>query len=141
MEKFHKYLKCTLKKPCEKDPANWGKYIIQVLTSYRVTLNLATVETSFFFYGRDPNLALHQLLEPMQHFPGDPESGKLSLENHRLALTIAKKTLDENCFRNAQKTTDRKPPSFQLGHRVYFKNKQSGIWDLKMETWIQDCSY
>ena len=32
----------------------------------------------------------------MQHFPGDPDSGKLNLETHRLALAIAKKTLDEN---------------------------------------------
>ena len=46
-------------------------------------------------------------------------------------LAITKKTLDENCFRNAQKTTDRKPPSFQLGDRAYFKNKQPGKWDLK----------
>ena len=82
-------------------------------------------------YGRDPNLPLHQLLEPMQHFLGDPESRKLNLENHCLALAIVKKTLDENCFRNAQKTIDRKPPSLQLGDRVYFKNKQPGKWDLK----------
>ena len=26
---------------------------------------------------------------------------------------------------------DRKPPSFQLGDRVYFRNKQPGKWDLK----------
>ena len=52
----------------------------------------------------------------MQHFLGDPESGKLNLENHKLTLAIAKKTLDENCFRNAQKNTYRKPPSFQLGN-------------------------
>ena len=31
----------------------------------------------------------------MQHFLGDPDSGKLNLETHRLALAIAKKTLDE----------------------------------------------
>ena len=82
-------------------------------------------------YGGDPNLPLHQLLEPVQHFLGDPESGKLNLENHHLTLVIAKKTLDDNHFRNAQKTTDRKPPSFQPGARVYFKNKQPGKWDLK----------
>ena len=82
-------------------------------------------------YRRNPNLPLHQLLEPMQFFLGYPESGQLNLENHHLALAIAKKTLDENHFRNAQKTTDRKPPSFQLGDRVYFKNKQPGKWDLK----------
>ena len=47
-----------------------------------------------------------------------------------LTLAIAKKTLDENGFRNAQKTMDRKPPSFQLDDRVYFKNTQPGKWDL-----------
>ena len=46
---FHKYLEPTLKKLCEKDPANWDKCINQVLASYRVMLNLATAETPFFF--------------------------------------------------------------------------------------------
>ena len=62
---------------------------------------------------------------------GDPDSGLLNLEAHRLALAIAKKTLHENCFRTAQKTMDRQPPSFKIGARVYFKNKQPGKWDLK----------
>ena len=98
-----------------------------------MTPNLASAETPFFLvYGRDPNLLLHQLLEPMQHFLGDPESGQLNLEAHQHELAIAKKTLDENhFFRNAQKTMDRKPPTFQLGDRVSFKNKHPGKWDLK----------
>ena len=62
----------------------------------------------------------------MQHFLGDPGSQNLNLEHHCLALAMSKKTLDENHFRNAQKTTVRKPPSFQLGDRVYFKNEQPG---------------
>ena len=67
LEVFHKYLKPTLKKLCEKGPSNWDKYISQVLVGYRATPNLATSETPFFlFYGRNPNLPLHQLLEPMQ---------------------------------------------------------------------------
>ena len=74
------------------------------------------------------SLATNQLLEPMQCFLGDPESGLLNLEAHDLPLAIAKKTLDENHFRTAQKTMDREPPSFKL---VYFKNKQPGKWDLK----------
>ena len=49
LEVFHKYLKPTLKKLCEKDPSNWDKYINQVLASYRVTPNLATAETPFFW--------------------------------------------------------------------------------------------
>ena len=102
---FHKYLKPTLKKLCEKDPMNWDKYLNQVLASYRMTPNLAMAESLFFLvYGREPNLPLHQLLEPMQCFLGDPDSGMLNLETHRLALVIAKKTLDENRFTATQKT-------------------------------------
>ena len=107
-----------------------------MLTSYRVTLNLATAETPFFLvFGRDPNLPLHQLLEPMQHFLGDPDSGMLNIETHRLALAIAKKTPEENRFKMAQKNIEGTPSSFKIGDRVYFKNKQPGNWDLK---WIQD---
>ena len=132
LEVFHKYLKPTLKKLCEQDPSNWDKYLNQVLTSYRVTPNSATAETPFFLvYGRDPNLPLHQLLESMQHFLGDPDSGMLNLETHRLALAIAKKTLDENRFKMTQKTMDQTPQSFKVGDRVYFKNKQPSKWDLK----------
>ena len=68
LEVFHKYLKPTLKKLCEKDPSNWDIYINQVLASYRVTPNSATAETPFFLmFRRDPNLPL-QLLESMQWF-------------------------------------------------------------------------
>ena len=129
---FHKYLKPTLKKLCERDPTNWHKYLNQVLASYRITPNLMMAELPFFLvYGRDPNLPLHQLLEPMQHFLGDPDSGMLNLETHRLALAIAKKTLDENRFAASQKMMAREKPAFQVGDCVYFKNKQPGKWNLK----------
>ena len=132
LEVFHKYLKCTLKKLCEKDPANWDKFLNQVFASYKITPNLATAESPFFLlYGRDPKLPLHQLLELMQHFLGDPDSGKSNLKTHRLALAIAKKTLDENRFTATQKTLARDQPAFQIGDCVYFKNKQPGKQDLK----------
>ena len=67
----------------------------------------------------------------MQRFLGDPDSRLLNLEAHHLALAIAKKTLDENCFRIAQKAINRETPSFRIADRVYFKNKQPGKWDLK----------
>ena len=127
LEVFHKYFIPTLKKLCEKDPTNWDKYINQILASYRVMPNLATAETLFFLvYGRDPNLPLHQLLEPMQRFLGDPESGLLNLEARHLALAIAKKTASE---------LHRKQ---QRGDRVYFKKKQPVKWDLKWRSgyWI-----
>ena len=94
--------------------------------------NLASAKTWFFLvYGRDPNLPLHQELEPMQQFLGDPDSGMLNLEAHRLTLAITKKTLDENHFKTAQTTMDKKSPYFKVGDRLYFKNKQPGKWNLK----------
>ena len=52
-------------------------------------------------------------------------------KTHRLALAIAKETLDENRFTATQKTISRDNPAFQVGDHVYFKNKQPGKWDLK----------
>ena len=60
----------------------------------------------------------------MPWFLGDPDSDKLHLETHRLALAIAKKTLDENRFTATQKTLAKDHPAFQIGNYVYFKNKQ-----------------
>ena len=88
---------------------------------------MATAETFLFLvYRRDPNLPMHQLLDPMHHFLCEPEPGHLDLESHHLALAIAKKTLDENRFEYTQKTTDCTPPNFIIGDRVYLKNKQLG---------------
>ena len=132
LEGFHRYLKPTLKKLCEKEPDNSNQYLNQVLASYYVTPYLATGETHLFlFYGRKSNLPLHQQLKPMQCFLGDPDSGCLNLEMHCLVLSIDKKKLDENRFQNAQKTTDWPAHNFQMGDRVYLKNKQSGKLDLK----------
>ena len=122
---------------CEKDPFNWDKYLNQVLASYLVRPNVATAEMPFFLvYAWDPNLPLHQLLEPMKCCLGDPDSGMLNLEAHRLALAIAKKTLDENRFKTAEKTIDQTPPSFKIGDRVYFKNKTAQKMGPKMEAQI-----
>ena len=111
-----------LKKLFKKDPANWDKYLNQVLASYRITPNLATAESPFFLvYRGDPNLPLHQLLEPMQHFLGDPGLGKLHLETHRLALAIAKKTLDEDRFTATQKDSCKGHPSLSSWRSCEFQ--------------------
>ena len=132
LEVFYKYLKTTLNKLCEKDPDNCDKYINQVLASYHVTPYLATAESTIFLvYGRDPNLSLHQLLEPMQQVLSDPISGCLELKSHCLALVIAKKTLDENQFKHAQKMTNCTNPISKLETEYSLKNKEPGKWDLK----------
>ena len=71
----------------------------------------------------------------MQHIIGDPDSGMLSLEAHRLALVIAKKTLDENRFKTAQKTMDQTPPSFKIGDSLL---QEQTAWQMgpKMEAQI-----
>ena len=70
LEVFHKYLKPNLKKLCEKDPANWDKYLNQVLASYRITPNLATAESPFFLvYGRDLNLTITSASRAHATFP------------------------------------------------------------------------
>ena len=56
--------------------------------------------------------------------------------NHHILIIINHLTewpeaLDENSFKTAQKTAYYMPPGFQVRDRVYFKNKQSGNWDLK----------
>ena len=132
LETFHKFLKPTLKKMCAEDQDNWDDYVKQVLGTYRGVPNLTTGESPFFLvYGRDGNQPVHQLLQPLTRFLGDPDSGLLCLDQHRLSLCIAKKYLDDHRFLTAEKTTDRAEPGFKIGDRVYFKNKTPGKWDLK----------
>ena len=66
LEVFNKYLIPTHMKLCENEQNNWDQYINQLLASYHVTPDLATAKTPFFLIlGRDLNLPLHQLLEPI----------------------------------------------------------------------------
>ena len=45
----------------------------------------------------------------------------LNLEAHRLTLAIAKKTLDENCFKTAQKAMDQTPLSQDRRESIFQK--------------------
>ena len=82
-------------------------------------------------YRRDGNQPLHQLLQPLIRFLGDPDLGLLCLDQHQLSLFIAKKYLDDHRFLTAEKMTDRAEPGFKVGDRVYFKNKTPGKRGLK----------
>ena len=75
----------------------------------------------------------------MQHFLGDPDSGMLNLETHRLALAIAKKTLDENRFAATQKMMTRDKLAFQNRRLCFFKEQAAQEMGPQMETWIQNC--
>ena len=83
LETFHKFLKPTLKKMCADDQDNWDDYVEQVLGTYRGVPNLTIGESPFFLvYGRDGNQPVHQLLQPLTRFLGDPDSGSLCLDQH-----------------------------------------------------------
>ena len=104
LETFHKFLKPTLKKMRAKDQDNWDDYVKQVLGTYRGVLNLTTGESPFFLvYGRDGNQPLHQLLQPLTRFLGNPDSRLICLDQHQLSLSIAKKYLDDHRFLTAEK--------------------------------------
>ena len=112
LETFHKFLKPTLKKMCAEDQDNWDDYVKQVLGTYRGVPNLTTGESPFFLvYRRDGNQPLHQLLQPLTRFLGDPDSGLLCLDQHWLSLSIAKKYLDDHRFLTAEKTTEQNQDS------------------------------
>ena len=112
LETFHKFLKTTLKKMCAEDQDNWDDYVEQVLGTYRGVPNLTTGESPFsLVYGRDGNQPVHQLLQPLTRFLGDPDSGLLCLDQHRLSLSIAKKYLDDHRFLTAEKTTEQNQDS------------------------------
>ena len=83
LETFHKFLKPTLKKMCAEDQDNWDDYVEQVLGTYRGVPNLTTGESPFFLvYRRDGNQPLHQLLQPLTRFLGDPDLGLLCHDQH-----------------------------------------------------------
>ena len=89
---------------CAEDQDNWDYYVKQVLGMYRGVPNLTTGESPFFLaYRRDGNQPLHQLLQPLTRFLGDPDSGLLCLNQHWLSLSIAKKYLDDHRFLTAEK--------------------------------------
>ena len=120
---------------CAKDQDNWDDYVEQVLGTYRGVPNLTTGESPFFLvYRRDGNQPLHQLLQPLTRFLGNPGSGLLCLDQHRLSLSIAKKYLDDHRFLTAEKTTDRAEPGFKVGDRVQNPRKMGP----QMESRIQN---
>ena len=85
---------------------------------YRGVPNLTTGESPFFLvHGRDGNQPLHQLLQPLTRFLGNPNSGLLCLDQHRLSLSIGKKYLDDHRFLTAEKMTDRAEPGFKVGEQ------------------------
>ena len=99
-------------------------YLQQVLGTYRRVPNLTTGESPFFLvYRRDGNQPLHQLLQPLTRFLGNPDSGLLCLDQHRLSLSIAKKYLDDHRFLTAEKMTGRAEQDSKLEIEYTSKTK------------------
>ena len=89
-------------------------------------------------YGRDGNQPLHQLLQPLTRFLGDPDLGLLCLDQHQLSLSIAKKYLDDHRFLTAEKTTDRAEPGFKVGDKSILQKQNPRKMGPQMESRIQN---
>ena len=104
LETFHKFLKPTLKKVCADNQDNWDDYIEQVQGSYRGVPNLTTGESPFFLvYGRDGNQPVHQLLQPLTRFLGDPDSGLTNIDSHCPQPRNISTTTDSSLQKRQQK--------------------------------------
>ena len=124
---------------CAEDQDNRDDYVEQVLGTYRGVPNLTTGESPFFLvYGRDGNQPLHQLLQPLTRFLGDPDLGLLCLNQHRLSLSIAKKYLDDHRFLTAEKMTDRAEPGFKVGDKSILQEQNPRKMGPQMESRIKN---
>ena len=135
LETFHKFLKPTLKKMCADDQDNWDDYMEQVLGTYRGVANLTTGESPFFLvYGRDGNQPVHQLLQPLTRFLGDPDSGLLCLDQHRLSLSIAKKYLDDSSLQKRQQTEQNRDLKLETEYTSKTKPQGNGTSNGEQDT-------
>ena len=137
LETFHKFLKPTLKKMCAEDQDNWDDYVEQVLGTYRGVPNFTTGESPFFLvYGRDGNQPLHQILQPLTRFLGDPDSGLLCLDQHRLSLSIAKKYLDDHSssLQKRQQTEQNQDSKWEIEYNSKTKPQENGTSNGEQDT-------
>ena len=72
LEIFKKYLNPTLKKLCEKDPANWDKYLNKGVMSYKIIPNLAITETPFSLVEKRPQPSSTLTVRALAMFPRRP---------------------------------------------------------------------
>ena len=121
---------------CAEDQDNWDDYVEQALGTYRGVPNLTTGESPFFLvYGRDGNQPLYQLLQPLARFLGNPDSGLLCLDQHRLSLSIAKKYLDDHRFLTAEKMTEQNQDSkLEIEYTSRTKPQENGISNGEQDT-------
>ena len=137
LETFHKFLKPTLKKMCADDQDNWDDYVEQVLGTYRGVPNLTTGESPFFLvYGRDGNQPVHQLLQPLTRFLGDPDSGILCLNQHRLSLSIAKNiwTTTDFSLQKRQRTEQSQDSKLETEYTSKTKPQENGTSNGEQDT-------
>ena len=137
LETFHKFLKPTLKKMCADDQDNWDDYMEQVLGTYRGVPNLTTGESPFFLvYGRDGNQPVHQLLQPLTRFLGNPDSGLLCLDQHRLSLSMPRNiwTTTDSSVQKRQQTEKNQDLKLETEYTSKTKPQENGTSNGEQDT-------
>ena len=85
-ENFNKFLKASIKKLCQEDNSTWDQVLYQILFAYRCCPHMSTGEPPYTLpYFRDPPLAIHKLIQPMESYKGDNNLG-IQIKQSRVTL-------------------------------------------------------
>ena len=69
--------KASIRKLCQEDNSAWDQVLYQILFAYRCCPHTSTGEPLYtLLYFRDPSLAIHKLIQPMESYKGDNDLDK-----------------------------------------------------------------
>ena len=133
-ENFNKFLKASIRKLCQEDNSPWDQVLYQILFAYRCCPHTSTGEPPYtLLYFRDPPLAIHKLIQPMESYKGDNNLGK-QIEQSRVTLTIAAKMLEKMRENQERHYKNRKSThTFKIGDLVLLRKHNKDKLELKWE--------
>ena len=133
-ENFNKFLKASIRKLCQEDNSAWDQVLYQILFAYRCCPHTSTGEPPYtLLYFRDPPLAIHKLIQPMESYKGDNDLGK-QIEQSRVTLTTAAKMLEKMRENQKRHYKNRKSThTFKIGDLVLLRKHNKDKLELKWE--------
>ena len=144
-ERFHSYLKTSLRTYVKDDQSDWPDLLPGILMAYRMTPAMRSTEYSpyYLLFGIQPTLPLDTTLIPKPSLSA-PHKVRLTsiIKNLQVARTIAKENIERNLSKN-KTLYDRKAeapdftigdlvllftPKVPIGHAAKLHRQWSGPW-------------